>query len=694
MGFLSPLFALGLAAGFIPIAIHLIGKRRAERVPFAALDFLLRSNRRLRRRLRLRQRLLLLFRVMLFIAVALVLMRPYAEVQSALPAMGRAPVDAVLILDDSASMRGLYGGETLFVAAKRRAAAILEALPPGSLAAVLRSSDPTSPEPRLIGDRRRLREAIAGLEVGYGAASLQEALGTAAALLRGRRSRGHCFVISDLTRWALPPGGLGAPGVGHFHRVLVGSAAGLVNRAVVRLTAGVSNAPGYRSLRFMARVCRFASASSKGTHGAKERLLLRLDGKIVAEANVTLPPSGCVEASFDHTFARVGLHRAVVSLNPDALPVDDQRYLDIHVASELRVALVDGAPSPLRYKDELYYLRTALETVVAGRRPIRTRTLTPQQVSGVRAAAFDVIVLANVEDLSPEGASVLTTFVRGGGGLFVTLGDNVRASRYAARFGALLPRRLRGEASASATVGSATALHFGRSDGDHPIIAAMGGGLLGLSRARVSRSFRLRPSSRTGGRVWLRYDDGSPALVEGRAGKGRIILLTTSVDRDWTDLPIRPGFLPLMQGVIRYLAGVTTRRGHVAKRVGDEIAIQIPPGVRRLHVVDPGGQERTWARTDADAKWRVRWRLDRPGFYRVSTVDARGRATPRPQMGFAANLDPREADTTRGDPGVDAKGPKVAAKSRATTRQVPLGHAIGIVLLFLLLGESWLTRPR
>ena len=50
MSFLSPLLLAGVLGAAVPLVIHLIGRRRAPRLRFAAVDFLLRSNRRLARR--------------------------------------------------------------------------------------------------------------------------------------------------------------------------------------------------------------------------------------------------------------------------------------------------------------------------------------------------------------------------------------------------------------------------------------------------------------------------------------------------------------------------------------------------------------------------------------------------------------------------------------------------------------------
>ena len=65
LAFLTPALLGGLAVLAVPLLIHLISKRRARRVRFAALELLLRSQKRTARSIRLRQILLLLMRTLL-----------------------------------------------------------------------------------------------------------------------------------------------------------------------------------------------------------------------------------------------------------------------------------------------------------------------------------------------------------------------------------------------------------------------------------------------------------------------------------------------------------------------------------------------------------------------------------------------------------------------------------------------------
>ena len=95
-----------------------------------------------------------------------------------------------------------------------------------------------------------------------------------------------------------------------------------------------------------------------------------------------------------------------------------------------------------------------------------------------------------------------------------------------------------------------------------------------------------------GRRIVLRYESGAPALVEAEIGRGRVLLLTTTVDREWTDLPIRPGFLPLVQEAARYLAGAPSGEATAAIIVGGKREIALGADDRRIEIVKPSGESR------------------------------------------------------------------------------------------------------
>jgi hypothetical protein len=128
-----------------------------------------------------------------------------------------------------------------------------------------------------------------------------------------------------------------------------------------------------------------------------------------------------------------------------------------------------------------------------------------------------------------------------------------------------------------------------------------------------------------------------------------VVLFTSSVDRDWSDWSIRTSFLPAMQRLTAYLAGVEEREA-VASVVGASRTIELGEGKRLLALVAPDGRELA-----ADALPRSGPPgsppvvvPDVPGLWQVRVED-RGEARLDPALAFAVLPDARESDTRRVD---------------------------------------------
>ena len=151
MGFLAPLMLAGVVAVGVPIAIHLIGRRRARVVRFAALDFLMGTKRRTARRLRLRERALLVVRALACGAVALALAKPFTSCAQKGPAVTRGPQAAVIVIDDSFASGYQVDGRPWIKVATEEARKILAQLGPEAEVAIVarvggrRSSDRADP---------------------------------------------------------------------------------------------------------------------------------------------------------------------------------------------------------------------------------------------------------------------------------------------------------------------------------------------------------------------------------------------------------------------------------------------------------------------------------------------------------------------------------------------------------------------
>jgi hypothetical protein len=234
-------------------------------------------------------------------------------------------------------------------------------------------------------------------------------------------------------------------------------------------------------------------------------------------------------------------------------------------------------------------------------------------------------------------------------------------------------------------------------DRRHPLLSAFPAHGDGLSSARFFQYMLLSPVPDAPGRqIVLRYESGAPALVEAAVGRGRVLLLTTTVDREWTDLPIRPGFLPLIQEIARYLAGAPSGEAATAIAVGQKREIALEPDDRRVEIVPPAGESRwlTPPRSgDAHARRTLTFaETNEPGLYRVRAARGDGTISERSDAAFVVNLDARESNPARL---AENKRPDrvtaAATAGLAPRRRLELWHALGAAAIGLVLLESLLT---
>ena len=130
MGFLhSTLFLYALPAVSLPIIIHLLNRRRFRPVRWAAMEFLLKAEKRNKRRVQIENLLILLLRTLLVLLLILIVSRPLVTGGALALIPGTAePIERILIFDDSGSLDQKIGRQTAFQRQKDAVRAFIERL--------------------------------------------------------------------------------------------------------------------------------------------------------------------------------------------------------------------------------------------------------------------------------------------------------------------------------------------------------------------------------------------------------------------------------------------------------------------------------------------------------------------------------------------------------------------------------------
>lgn len=662
VGFLDPVFLFGLLAIAVPVVLHLLLRRRVPVFEFPLTRLLTRAERSRQPRKRLNRVLLLLARAAMLAALALALARMTLGPAGAVVAEG--PVAAVVVLDDSLSMQAEgAGARTAFEAGVDEARSVLRALPEGSFGAVLVASDPAPGEATgLLADPRAAAAALEGVGCGYGRSRLGPALAAAVRLLDqspvGDRRvvlvsdmARHAFEGVDLRRGERPPAAL---------EIVAPVAATGVNRSVSGLDVDVL--PDGR-LGLSSRVTAWGAAA-EGVQLEVRVAAAAGPERLVGRSEVSPGGGASIERRFEVQPPGEGHGRVRAEIGADFLPADDVREVGYHVALPLRVLVIDGDPQNLSFGSETFYLERALAPGVG--LDVEPTFLTLAELRPAGFADHDVVILCNVPELSVERAAALEAAVADGTGLIVALGNRVAQPVYNGRLAALLP----------ATIGLLR--RPGTGVGAGPLDSG-----LELHRVTVRSWFSLEPDPAS--RVAARLASGEPLVVEGAHGAGSVLLLATTLDRDWTDLPISPRFLPFLHDVIERVAARDEVAVPPTVTVGTPADLSSHAGLGAT-VVLPGGR-RTALPEDG---WLRATSL--PG---VARIEVGGRVV----GSLSIVLDPAESDLTRlsSTELADVVGPALhlgaadAEAPRAGGRWPAWKWLLG-ALVGLTAAEAWLCR--
>lgn len=663
MSFLNPLMLFGLLGAAVPIIIHLIHKRKPRSQTFGAIELVMRSVERVQRRWRLRRFLLLAARMLLLAALALAAAGPLIGRQAELTTRASGPERLAIVIDASLSMRARYDGTTSFSRALTAARNLVDGMGPEDQAVIVWAGGRTElVVERPTADRALLLRKLDDLEASFAPSELGEAVTTAAQALGSSDEAGpddsgelpevsgRVVVLSDLARGAVQTqADVAIPGTSSRARlevfdVLAERAGPRVNRGLIAIET--RNVPGEapRTVELRTRVQSFAKESGESQ---PVDITLRAGDRDLFAGSVEVVPGTIVDKPLRHAFDQPGHVPVQVVLEGDGLAEDDVRYAVAEVRRQVRTLIVDGAPSGLPKQDEVYYFERALLAGAADQPP--PRVITADDLGRTDLSAFDVVVLAGVDAFTRDDASRLVEFVERGGGLLVTASETMDVELYNAALGSVLPRQLRGIKVVDAArggVGSSGVVTLGEVNLEHPVIRIFeGDGLGGLLSTQTQAYLLLRPDAERHMTVLAKHSDGQPALVEGRAGQGRVAILTVSVDRDMTDLPIRPAFVPLARQLVLHLGDALAEPDLRETLVGQTREIRVPSNVQAVRVTGPDGSEQTWTASEIEG---ARLRFDAtavPGHYRVEAAFT-GPLEPLRGEAFAVNVDPRESDLT------------------------------------------------
>lgn len=683
------LAAAGLAAMAVPILIHLLLRRRREPVPWAAMRLLREVLREQTRRLRLEQWIVLALRCLLLAAVGAAVAQPLLRGTSWLEGSGGRLV--VLVVDDGL-LSGLIddGGSTALQRQVQVADSILDALAPSdavglitasrpaqgrvlpagsspaAVSAILRSLVPSDAPTDIPGALALLREAIDRVpedrpvavvllsDFRQGSADLGETMEPLLAGSAGSAGR-------RLELLATPPAESAVDNVQvtaltPLRRLLLPGQSDGSGQVTVRLRRFGALPEGASRLRIGG-----TGIGQEGSRGEQLRTVRWEEGRSEAVAEILLEDG---EAAGAEGAAGRGAMGIEVRLDGDALPADDRRVAVLQTRRTLRVALVDrrvfGALPGFERLGAGQWLARALRPSDAA--PIEVLVEDPTRLDAGALRGVDAAVVARPDLLDAAGWEALGDLLGRGGMVLVVPPGEQRVHGWLDRLTTTFRVPWRPELEA---VDVAAPLPLAENQPSTPLLKLLEGELSELiAPVRILRRIPIDVAGATDDLV-LVAADGSPVVLatnprmpsEVRGADqpsqpasaassaevlpGQLVLLSVAPELDWTDLPLRPAMVPLIQELVRQGVGLGGRSSEIL--VGERVAAG--PSAVELAVVQPrrlpgrGGSEEG-DQTRVPVRGGRSEPVERSGLYAI--VDGAGQ-----EAGLVAvNIEPGSGDPT------------------------------------------------
>jgi hypothetical protein len=617
MNFLAPLFFVALAGLAIPVLIHLIQREKKQIQQFPSLMFVRQIPYKSIQRRRIHNWLLLLVRVAALALIIGAFARPFFD--NVDPAGGGTlgAREVVILLDQSYSVG--YGDR--WERARAAANEVVNGLGASDRGSLVLFSTGAEITLRSSVERAPLTAAIAAASPGAGATRYAPALKVAGSILaESTLPRREVVLISDFQRngWRgeegarLPPGTLLTP-------MPVAGGSG-PNVSVTAVSLARSTFSSQERIAVTAAVVNRATTPATGGS-----VTLEIGGRPIQTQQIAIEGDGSASVTFDPFTVATRHVRGTVRIGADALAADNAFNFTVSPSEPVRVVLVDrGTGGSALYVTRALAIGEMPRFETVARQP---ETITDEDL---RRAA---VVLLNDVPVPTALARRLTRFVEGGGGLLVALGPR---ATWPAEVDALPAALLQPVDRTRGDTGRVGAIEYG-----HPVFEPFRAPRAGdFAAARFYGYRAVKPAE--GAQVLARFDGGTPALMERRVGSGRVLAWASTLDLSWSDLPLKPVYLPFIHQTLRHLASYAQSAPWLT------VGQVLDPTIGSARGATPSGRvalSPSGRRLPLDEEGAEVLALGEPGFYEIR--GASGDAT----LGVvASNVDPAESDLTAMDP--------------------------------------------
>ncbi len=652
--FENPLMLIALLGAALPIIIEILFRRRKRQVQLPTIRYLLKSKEQ--EKVKKQDQILLILRTILLALLGLAISRPLIRAGVNSSGDNRK---VIILFDGSASTNQQIGVTTSFGLAVKRASSMVKELPEGSFVTAAVMSDQIEVITDLEADRflaagkiEAVRGSLGSLPIVYGLDWVGKYLSDNAEKTRNA----EVYIFSDFQKhtWTssntdkrLPSAGLAE--INKFTNdvffVDVGGEEKKVNIVVASLLPNEWVLTVGSPVKFVTNVKLIGSDIKSLKNGSisfivngEKKDLREFDG---SKENYTF--------EFDYLFTYKGEYIVEVLAEGDEHAIDNQRLYLCHIPEDHQILILDEtATAPIEISRRL---QLAISPPNQPGQPkfsrFSTKVVHPNNLNDETLANYSGIFVSGFSGMTEPISKKLENYVRDGGAVCFFVGPNISSYEYnnfLYRDGnGLLPRKLGNKKSASG--GKAFAIFKGN---DHPANAELSS-LYKESKVEGNEDFSFNEFFEFAGEengtdsVLKLNNNGGQAILEKTLGKGRCIIVNSSMGLEWSTMPFTVEYPIMMQELLRFIIGNPDKMVNLV--TGDTMTQNVYVSNQHLLLKTPNGKKVRLTPKEGEDKNIMKVSFDRTNQQGLYAFDVMDGVVKRPR--FVVNADAAEGDLQR-----------------------------------------------
>lgn len=583
MTFLNPLVLFGLLAASIPIIIHLLNLRKLKIVEFSSLQFLKEMQKNKMRKIKIKQILLLILRTLAIIFLVLAFSRPTIR-EINLAGFGSEVKNTIVILiDDTPSMSVADKKGEYFLQAKKIALRILEATEEGDEIYLLKFSE-LSPQKN---EFNQMSKNLANREIeNYGLSDISRNfldvfISVSKILEQSKNLSKEIFILTDLQETNFPENEILNL---KFDRVIDRNTRIYIFKIGEKQAYNIS----IDSLSITNRIFEInkpINVSTSITNHSEEdgtniNSNLYFNNKKVAQKGIDLKKNSSGIFSFTGQLKDYGFNLARLEIEDDDMIKDNVRYLNYYVPDKVKVLMVSENP-----QDLIYVNLVLSQSIDDNSQPIFSITQTSSQFfNSFKPENFDVLVISSPEKIF--NLNLLKDYLSRGGAAVIFPGMNSSPVSFSR---ALEPLGLNPVNGVFGSKDLKTAFtRYKEVDFNHPLFSGIFTEKTPkqIESPKIFYSFNYKPTLK--GKEIITLENGYSFLCEEKVGEGSLLIFSSALDLNWSELPIKPIFVPIINRIALYSNSMFFNNSFAC---GEEINIQLKKSIQDLKLIYPDGKE-------------------------------------------------------------------------------------------------------